>query len=1081
MAGRAAFSPLLPSTAATPPLSTGGTVGAASSLQKNASGLRKKGGGFQTPFRPGQSPFRTPRPLAGSATKPLATKSGEASPLTTTTNHHRRSPSGAEAARMHAKLAEKVAGPPKTPWVALEALEAGGRRNTTEAAALGAGLLEQVYRVTAQNAKDFRFAKGLAAGTTIRAAYDGTSGQHEMYTAYLEHFKLAPSAETGAWVQNHYRWIVWKKASLERQFPTTLANKLLTPGAVLDELYERHSRECVFKQDSALKRILDQNGGPVEVARCVVLCVAAITPAAKPAGKAQKAVPARWQLTLTDGWYQIQAEMDPLLEAMVETKRIVVGTKLFIMGAELIGTPSPSVLDFSTSAHLKLVSNCVRRARWSCKLGHQARPTFPVALRSVHVNGGTVGMTKVCLLRKFPLTFMEAQKDGTRIFRGARADAIAEKEWKLTRQQCSESARDQLVKKWNADECALRAAVRERSKRGVDFTELVDGETIHEALLAVDDQREVQLSTHQQNNLEKYRQSLHESRQDELRVETDRELQRRVSVQMKNGARDVSSLLKFMVCDGKCKHCGGGAGDTQDQDQCLEISCWRPSNDLVARLREGCWYDITSLTVKGTSGRNWRFTTMKQTKIRQLAGRAPAGCFHQRKAHTVEDLAGVRERSDWFDLAGVVVARSFRSANAEPVARDGQPDSIVVVDKNDAFLRILFEGGIEKHGVVQLLEIDTVVAMCNLDSNTFARHDDMATAVAKEYTTFSSALPRDAYLADTVTALRASSHGRSSAVAGLLQELDLRQPRPLNRSNLDDIGGGGDGGALGAPPKPVYHVALSTAVTQPYVSPTEVWPDAHLTCSDARLLLLPPPAYDSAATGAPPQLVLDLAIVAPADPPLPSCPMCGVTLPRDEGKREAHVEGCLESSQRRESIRSRKSRRSSSPPRSSQRKSKSRKKSKGDRGKRSPSEAAAALDPKEPCKLHRHVQTPLPSENAVFDAAAALAGRGPAEMAVRAAVASGPGSWGSHRHAICSQTTITGFADAVLLRNPTTTAWLAQLLESGACPKMDHAGPFGDELVAYRKSVFAREKYHSNASSMFLLLTRAIILDSSDV
>ena len=978
---------------------------------------------------------------------------------------------------MRAKVPEKMVGPPKTSWESLEALEAGGRRNTAEAEALRAGLPEQVCRITAENAKDFRFAKGLAAGTTIRAAYDGTSGQHEMYTAYLEHFKLAPSAETGAWVQNHYRWIVWKKASLERQFPTTLANKLLTPGAVLNELYERHSRECVFKQDSALKRILEQIGGAVEVARCVVLCVAAITPAATQAGKAQKAVPTRWQLTLTDGWYQICAEMDPLLEGMVDSKRIVVGTKLFIMGAELVGTPSPSVLDPLASAHLKLVYNCVRRALWSAKLGHQARPTFPVALRSVHVNGGTVGMTKVCLLRKFPLVCMEAQKDGTRIFRSARADAMADKEWKNTRQQCSESVRDRLVKKWNAEEFILRAGVRERGKRGVDFSKLVDGDDIYEAMLTVDDQREVQLSTHQQNNLEKYRQRLHESHQDELRAETDRELQRKVSVQMKNGVRDVSSLLKFVVCDGKCKHCCGAG----TQDQCLEISCWRPSIDLVARLTEGCWYDISSLAVKGTSGRNWRFTTMKQTKIRQLTGRVPTGCFHQRKAHTVEDLHEVLERRDWFDLAGVVVARSFRSASSELVARDGQPDSIVVVDKNGEFLRILFEGGIEKHRVDQLLEVDMVVAMCNLDSNTFAPHNDIATAVAKEYTTFSvTALPRDAYLAETVVALRATSRGRSNAVAVHLRELDLRQPQPRKRSR-PDIAGSGGGGGPDAPLKPIYHVAQSSGVAQPYLSPTQVWPDAHLTCSDARLLLLPPPAYSSAATSTPPQLVLDLAAVVPADPPMPCCPMCGVTLPQDEGKREAHVEGCLEGSQRRESIRSRKSRRSGSPPRSSQRNAKSRKKSKGDRGKQSDPEAAATRVPREPCKLHRHVQTPLPSETAVLDTAAALVGPGKAEMAVRAALTTGPGSWGSHCHAVCSQSTIAEFVDAVLLRNPTTTAWLSQLLESGACPKMDHAGPFGDELVAYRKSLFAREKYRSNAPSLFRLLTRAIVLDSSDV
>ena len=41
----------------------------------------------------------------------------------------------------------------------------------TAGTACRAGLLEQVCRITAENAKDFQFAKGLAAGTTVRAAY----------------------------------------------------------------------------------------------------------------------------------------------------------------------------------------------------------------------------------------------------------------------------------------------------------------------------------------------------------------------------------------------------------------------------------------------------------------------------------------------------------------------------------------------------------------------------------------------------------------------------------------------------------------------------------------------------------------------------------------------------------------------------------------------------------------------------------------------------------------------------------------------------------------------------------------------
>lgn len=45
------------------------------------------------------------------------------------------------------------------------------------------------------------------------------------------------------WVENHYRWIVWKLAALERFFPEKLGGKYLTPNRVLEQLKYRYERE----------------------------------------------------------------------------------------------------------------------------------------------------------------------------------------------------------------------------------------------------------------------------------------------------------------------------------------------------------------------------------------------------------------------------------------------------------------------------------------------------------------------------------------------------------------------------------------------------------------------------------------------------------------------------------------------------------------------------------------------------------------------------------------------------------------------------------------------------------------------
>ena len=49
----------------------------------------------------------------------------------------------------------------------------------------------------------------------------------------------SPASAIPAWVQNHYRWIVWKLAAYERRFPQYLAGRLLTHAIVLDELKYR--------------------------------------------------------------------------------------------------------------------------------------------------------------------------------------------------------------------------------------------------------------------------------------------------------------------------------------------------------------------------------------------------------------------------------------------------------------------------------------------------------------------------------------------------------------------------------------------------------------------------------------------------------------------------------------------------------------------------------------------------------------------------------------------------------------------------------------------------------------------------
>lgn len=62
-------------------------------------------------------------------------------------------------------------------------------------------------------------------------------------------------------------------------------------------------------------------------------------------------------LELTDGWYSIEAHCDQALMQLVEKKKIFVGVKLAISGAELNSPGPTSPLEKDSSTYLKVRSN----------------------------------------------------------------------------------------------------------------------------------------------------------------------------------------------------------------------------------------------------------------------------------------------------------------------------------------------------------------------------------------------------------------------------------------------------------------------------------------------------------------------------------------------------------------------------------------------------------------------------------------------------------------------------------------------------------------------------------------------------
>jgi hypothetical protein len=67
--------------------------------------------------------------------------------------------------------------------------------------------------------------RGLPVGDGAHLVLDanGTFGVEEVTRAFLSSPGIEPALVPAGWVGNHYRWLVWKFASVERSFPQQFA------------------------------------------------------------------------------------------------------------------------------------------------------------------------------------------------------------------------------------------------------------------------------------------------------------------------------------------------------------------------------------------------------------------------------------------------------------------------------------------------------------------------------------------------------------------------------------------------------------------------------------------------------------------------------------------------------------------------------------------------------------------------------------------------------------------------------------------------------------------------------------------
>lgn len=205
------------------------------------------------------------------------------------------------------------------------------------------------------------------------------------------------------WTANHYRWIVWKFASILRCFPEKYSIANLSPSWVLQQLLYRYEREIHQCNRSALKKIIERDDA---AGKYLCLIVASIDEDSM-------------SLELSDGWYSIWTnKLEAPLWDLVLNKKIFEGMKIEISGASLTGQDGVPALEASSKdcqCRLIIWRNSCRIASWDTKLGFICTSNRAVSflkhLNQIHPQGGPIPAISLIIDRVYPLLFREDVND----------------------------------------------------------------------------------------------------------------------------------------------------------------------------------------------------------------------------------------------------------------------------------------------------------------------------------------------------------------------------------------------------------------------------------------------------------------------------------------------------------------------------------------------------------------------------------------------------------------------------------------------------------------------------------------------
>ncbi|XP_068174114.1 breast cancer type 2 susceptibility protein [Antennarius striatus] len=633
------------------------------------------------------------------------------------------------------------------------------------------GVHQHVYDITGNTAESFRFSlpqffkpeafmEGggvqLADGGWLIPSNDGTAGKEEFYRSLCDTPGVDPKLISEEWVYNHYRWIVWKQASMEKSFPEMMGSLCLNPEQVLLQLKYRYDREVDHSQRPALRKIMERDD---TAAKTLVLCVSGVvswghspkkhsfndikTPRSDAEVQSTSAI-----VWLTDGWYAIKAQLDEPLTAMLHKGRLAVGGKLIIHGAQLVGPlDACSPLEAPESLMLKICANSSRPTCWDCKMGFYRNPRpFLLPVSSLYSNGGPVGCVDIIILRSYPIQWMERKLDGGVVFRSVRAEEKEARQFSSHKQRALEVLFAKVQAEFEEEQGKSKPHQSIRRISPQDFANLHGGEELHEAVEDDPAYLEAHLSEQQMESLHTYRHSLMEKRQAELQDRYRRALQ---SVEDGEGSfprRDVTPVWRLSITD-----------SVGQPNSVYQLNIWRPHSDLQSLLKEGHRfkaYNLSTSDVKKHGG-SVQLTGTKKTQFQELQASQEwlSGRFQPRVSTHFKDL----QNTEFQPLCGEV---DLTGCIISVVDQQGFSPAFYLADGNLNFVKVRCFSSLAQSGLEDVVKPGVFLALSNLQLRGQSTSPPPV-VYAGDLTVFSSN-PKELHLQESLNQLKSLFQGQEN-------------------------------------------------------------------------------------------------------------------------------------------------------------------------------------------------------------------------------------------------------------------------------------------------------------------------------